>query len=223
MSKKIKSFRSFNDEQSQNYLAQGYPKGKMFANIYDSGKNIYSFVLCLATWLKVVTGQLFTLAKNRDIDQVDELLPEWEASVKLPERYPLRNTIEERRIALKRLVSKVPVYNIRNNVDDDTTIENYIEEVLGLTVEIDSAGDLSTTSSFPAAFPIVFGIPFAKRQLLLIVKVDIGGGAANNQFPLPFPVQFFDAQIPDATRDLLDSALDDTVPSYQNWEFEILT
>jgi hypothetical protein len=224
MTKKIKSFRAFNDEQSQNYNAQGYPKGKMFANIYDKSKNIYKYVLSLATWIKVVTGQLFILAKNRDIDQVDELLPEWETSVKLPERYPILDTIEKRRIALKRLVSKIPVYNIRSGgVDDDTTIENYIEKVLDLIVEIESAGETSTTSTFPCPFPIIFGIPYAKRQLLLIVKVDIGGGLANNQFPLPFPVQFFDAEVPDATKDLLNLALEDTVPSYQNWEFDILT
>lgn len=226
MSKSIKSYKSFNDDQAQNYLAQGYPKGKFFANVYDKAKNIYKFILSNSVWIKVITGQLFTLAKNRDIDQVDELLLEWEASVKVPERYPVRDTIENRRIALKRLISKVPVYNIRSTtvtVDDDTTIENYIEEVLGETVEIESAGNQTTTSSFPAPFPIVFGIPYAKRQLLLIVKVDVGGGAANNQFPLPFPVQFFDAMVPDATQDLIDLALEDTVPSYQNWEYEILT
>jgi hypothetical protein len=223
MKKQIKSYRSFNDEQSQNYNAQGYPKGKMFANIYDKSKNIYKYILSLATWIKVVTGQLFTLAKNRDIDQADELLPEWEASVKLPERYPILGTIEKRRIALKRLISKIPVYNIRNGgIDEETTIENYIEKVLDIIVEIESAGGQTVTNSFPAPFPIIFGIPYAQRQLLLIVKVDVGGGAANNQFPLPFPVQFFDAQVPQATQDLLDLALEDTVPSYQNWEYDIL-
>lgn len=222
--KQIKSFKAFNDEQSHNYLAQGFPKGRFFANIYDKSKNIYKFVLSLSIWIKVVTGQLFTLAKNRDIDQVDELLTEWETSVKLPERYPIRDTLENRRIALKRLISKVPVYNIRDGiVNDETTIENYIDKVLGETVEISSAGGIATTSTFPIDFPIIFGIPYAKRQLLLIVKVDIGGGAANNQFPLPFPVQFFDQEIPQATKDLLELALEDTVPSYQNWEFEILT
>ena len=223
--KSIKSFRSFNDDQSQNYVAQSYPKGKFFANVFDNAKNIYKFILSGSVWIKVVTGQLFTLAKNRDIDQVDELLPEWEASVKVPERYPVRDTLENRKIASERLISKVPVYNIRNgsSIDDETTIENYIDKVLGETVEIESAGNQLTTSSFPADFPIIFGIPYAKRQLLLIVKVDVGGGAANNQFPLPFPVQFFDADVPDATKEKIDLALEDTVPSYQNWEYEILT
>jgi hypothetical protein len=221
--KTIKSFKSFNDEQSQNYLAQSYPKGKMFANLYDKNKVIYNMVLCLSQFIKIVTGQLFTLVKNRDIQQADELLLEWEKSVKLPERYPILETTEERRGAVERLISKVPVYNIRNGtVDDDTTIENYIEKVLGLYVEIESAGQTVTTSSFPASFPVAFGIPYAKRQLLLIVKVDIGGGAANNQFPLPFPTQFFDAQIPDATQELINLALEDVVPSYQNWEYQIL-
>lgn len=221
--KKITSFKSYNDEQAQNYLAQSYPKGKMFANIFDKAKNIYNYILSLSTWIKVVTGQLFILAKNRDINQIDELLTEWETSVKLPERYPILDTIEKRRDAIKRLVSKVPVYNIRDGIsNDNTTIENYIEKVLDITVEIVSAGSILIASSFPLSFPLVFGLPYAKRQLLLIVKVDIGGGAANNQFPLPFPVQFFDAEIPQATKDLLALALEDTVPSYQNWEYEIL-
>lgn len=221
--KSILSFRSFKEEEAQNYLAQSYPKGRIFANRFDKDKNIYKYILCLSTPLKTVTGQFLTLAKNRDIDLADELLDEWEKSLKLPERFPIRETIENRRIALKKLISKYPTYNIRDGaVDDDTTIEKFIEDVLGITVEIVSAGTVATGSSFPLGFPIQFGIPYAERQLLLIVKVDIGGGLANNQFPLSFPVQFFDAQIPDATKDLLDLALEETVPSYQNWEYEIL-
>lgn len=224
MIKKIKSFSYFKSKESQNYLAQSYPKGKFFANIFDKGRNIYNFVLSCAVWLQVITGQLFILAKNRDIQQADELLTEWETSVKLPERYLILDTIEKRRDAVQRLISKIPVYNINNgSVDIETTIENYIKKVLDIDVEIENAGERSTTSSFPISFPIKFGIPYAQRQLLLIIKVEVEGGAANNQFPLEFPVRFFDADIPDATKKLLDEALSDVVPAYQNWEYEVLT
>ena len=47
--------------------------------------------------------------KIQSTDQASELLVDWETSVKLPERYPLRDTIEGRREAVKRLISKYPV------------------------------------------------------------------------------------------------------------------
>ena len=224
MSKNINSFKAFTDEDSQKYLAQCYPDGKLTANRFDSNRYIYKLINCCATFIKIITGQIYTIAKNTDIDKADELLLEWEKSVEIGTKYPILDTTEKRREAIKRKISKVPVYNIRPTTNDYTTIENYVEKTVDTTIEIEPAGNRLTTSSFPASFPIKFGIPYYKRQLLLIIKVDVGDNIlANNNFPLPFPVRFFDADIPQATKDLLDIPLNDVVPSFMNWEYEILT
>jgi len=221
--KNINSFRSFTDEESQNYLAQCYPDGKLTANRFDSERIIYKFIKSLSIWIKIITGQLYTLAKNTDIDRVDELLPEWETSTEIGTKYPMLDTIEKRREAVKRKISKIPVYNIRPADDDDTTIENYVKKMVDQDIVIEPASDRLTTSSFPAAFPIKFGIPYFQRQLLLYILIDLGGDVlANNQFPLEFPVRFFNAEIPQATKDLIDIALNDVVPSFMNWEYELL-
>ena len=215
--KNIKSYKSFTDSQAQNYLAQSFPKGKLFANIFDSAKNIYKYVLSLSVWLKIVTGQLFILAKNRDITKVDELLTEYETSVKLPERYAILDTLEKRRLAVNRLISKIPVINI-GDINDITNIENYIKTMTDLEVEIE-INDTMSTISFPIPFPIIFDVPYLKRRLILIIKYS--GINANNFFPLPFPVIFYN-NISDTTKNIIDNALNDVVPSYQIWEYEVI-
>lgn len=223
MSKNLKDYKVFTDVECQEYYAQSLPQGRIFANVFDSGSVIYKLIYCIANFIKHITGQIYVIAKNTDIDKAEELLPEWETSVEIGTKYPMLDTIEKRREAVKRKVSKIPVYNIRPATDDDTTIENYVKKLTDLDIEIENASNLPTTSSFPASFPIKFGIPYLQRQLLLIIYVDLGDGLlANNQFPLPFPVQFFDAEIPEAIKSLLDIVLNDCVPSFMNWEYEIL-
>lgn len=220
--KNIKSFRSFSDEESHSYLAQAYPDGKMFGKRFDPDSIIYRHIFSLANFIKLTTGQIFTIAKNTNIDEADELLPEWEDSVFIGSKYSQLDTIEKRRAAIKRKISKTPVYNLRPVDDDNTTIENYIKTMGDIDIEIETAGKRLITSSFPTSFPIEFGIPYNQRNLLLIVIVDLGpSGLANNQFPLEFIVRFFDTEIPQATQELLDLLLGDVVPSYQNWIYEV--
>jgi len=222
--KSLNDYKAFTDKEAQNYLAQALPDGKLTANRFDSDSYMYKLILCMSEVIKIITGQLYTLAKNWNIQKAEELLPEWEESVSIGTKYPVLDTIEKRRDAVERKISKIPVYNIRPATDDDTTIENYVKKLTDIDIVIQSAGELESTSAFPCSFPIQFGTPYQQRQLLLIVKIDYGSDVlANNQFPMPFPVRFFDTEIPDATKSLLDIVLDDVVPSFMNWEYEILT
>lgn len=199
--KNIKSFNSFTDNQSQNYLAQSFPKGKLFSNIFDSGRNIYKYVLSLAVWVKIVTGQLFTLAKNRDITKLDELLTEYETSVKLPEKFAILDTLTKRRLAVNRLISKIPVINI-GDINDITNMDYYIKAMTDIdtTLELNTDG---STSSFVIPFPIVFGIPYFNRRLIIKVKYAAGIDS-------------------DTTREKLNNALEYIVPTFQTWDFELI-
>ena len=227
MAKKISDYKNFNDYESQEYLANYYAGGKLTSQKFISGNPLYKMILSLSTFIKIVTGTLFEFVRNINIDKADELLTEWETSVKLPERYPLRDTIEDRREAVKRLISKYPVYNIQGNrspdVDIYSTMEEYIRIMTGIEVEIEGGAFRSSGNTFPLIFPVTFDLPSYRRNFLFYVKVPVETSTQNNQFPLPFPVQFFDAFITDTTKNLLNKVLDDIIPSFGTWVFEPLT
>lgn len=224
MFKKIVSFQNFTDKESQNYLADHYPKGKLFANKLVEDSVIYRFILSLSIYVKVFIGDLLELVTNRDISQADELLEEWETSVKIPSETPRRDTTEGRREAIECLISKVPVYNIDDGeVEEKTTFEHYIYCLTGLEVEIRTNIVDGNGSQFTMQFPFNFGVSEAIGNFVFIIGVPVSGDFANNQFPLPFAVNFFDPVVPDATMELLDKLLDRVIPSFCRWEYEAIT
>lgn len=222
MGKSIKDFNPFLDMESQAYYAQGLPKGRLFANRYNGESIIYKLFLCLAQFIRLFSSQLHIFAKNIEIQKSEELLPEWEDSVNIPSRYSRLTTLEERRNAVQRKISKVPVYNINKEraVNSYSTIEEYVRVMTGLKIEIDRGSERSSSSSFAAPFKIAFGIPAQQRNFLFYVMVPVSGSSKNNTFPLGFPVNFFDPEIPEATKKIINTALEDVVPSFCAWILE---
>jgi uncharacterized protein YmfQ (DUF2313 family) len=222
--KSFNSFKKFNDSQSQKYLAQSMPKGKLTANRFDSTSWIYKLLLCLSMPIKIVSGLIEDLVRNVNIDTANELLENWETSVKIPELIPRLTDVEGRRNAVKRKVSKYPVFQLANytSFNEYSTFENYIYIMTGLQIEIERATDRPSPSAFPFTFPMVFVISEGRRNFLFYIKVGVEGSAANNQFPLPFPVSFFDPAIPTATEELLDKVLGDIFPTYCGWVYEVM-
>ncbi len=223
MPKSILSFQTFDEDESTHYLADHWPKGKLTGKRHTNGSVTYSFIKSIATWIKIFSGDLFTLVKNWDISQAVELLPEWEESVKIPEDIPRLPTLEGRQTAVKCLISKRPVYNIDDGiVPIETTFEFYIFCLTGIEVTIRTAKVDGNGAQFPMVFPVLFGIGAPIGNFLFIIEVPVVGAPANNFFPLPFPVQFFTPQIPQATIDLLDLVLERVIPSFARWEFEAI-
>ena len=224
MSKKITDFKNFTDSESTRYLANHWPEGKVFAKKLSSDSIIYKFIKSLAVFIQIITGYTHTIAKNRDIQQADELLEEWETSVGIPTQIPRRDTTAGRRDAVQCLYRKIPVYNIDNKVglDEYTLIENYIYCLTGITVTIRTGQVAGKGSDFPLEFPIQFGITAPYGNFVFIIEVEISGSPANNSFPLPFPVSFFDPTIPQATMELLDKVLERVIPSFGYWVYEAI-
>ena len=185
MPKGINSFQTFNDKESQNYLANHWPKGKLFGKKFVENSIIYKLILSISTFIKVAVGDLLILVRNRDIDQADELLTEWETSVKIPLEIPRRDTIEGRRDAVGCLVSKIPVYNFNDgSVDECTTFEYYVKCLTGLDIEIRSSRVIGNDSSFPLKFLFSFGSSAASGSFVFIIGVPVQGSFKNNFFPL---------------------------------------
>lgn len=221
--KSIVSFQQFDDDQSTRYLANHYPTGKLTGKRFNISSVLYKFILCIATFIKVTIGDIFILAKNRDLDQAEELLVRWETSVKIPEDIPRLETLEQRRNAVKCLISKKPVYNIDNGiVDECTTFEHYLFCLSGISVTIKTSQVEGTGSVFPMKFPVDFGIGGAVGSFLFIIEVPVVGAAPNNFFPMPFAVQFFEPSVPTATVELLDKLLDRVIPSFCRWVYEAI-
>jgi hypothetical protein len=222
--KNFNSFKKFNDAKSQNYLAQSTPKGKLLANRFDSDSWIYKLLLCLATPIKILTGLVEDLAKNVNIDTIDQLIEEWETSVKIPELYPRLTDIEDRKNAIKRKISKYPVFQLKDFTDFDeySTIENYVYIMTGITIKIERAVDRPYEDGFPLPFPIQFQISSGRRNFLFFIIMELDAEPANNAFPIPFPISFFEPTIPEATQELINKILRDVFPSYCGWVYEAI-
>jgi hypothetical protein len=221
--KKLNDYVTMTDKEAQTYLANLFPSGKLFGNKHDPDTNIYKYILCLSTFVKIVSGQVYDFLRNLDANQIDSLMTEYEESLKLSERFARRSTIEDRRTAVKRLKSKIPVYNVDDGlVNIQTTIENFVSAVTGIVIEAEGQYSTVSTSAFTIDFPVQFGSPATTRRFTLTVRVDTGGDLANNIFPLPFPVRFFDDDITETLRAILDNVLDEVVPAFMAWEYTIL-
>lgn len=223
--KKISDFYYLDDTQSQNYLASHWPDGLLTSKRFDSDSIIYKFIKSLAVFIQILTGQIFDLVRNIDIAKADELLTEWETSVKIPEIIPRRDTVDGRREAIERMMSRIPVYNIqgKREVNINTTIEEFVRRVTGIVIEVEMAYDRVSTSAFPLTFPVTLDYSEEEKVSIFIIKVQIEGAAQNNIFPMTFPVSFFVPGVPQEIQDLVDKALKRILPSYTIWEYEAIT
>ena len=222
--KRLSDFNYLDDNQSQNYLASHWPNGQLTSKRFVSDSVIYKFIKCLGTIIKFFTGHISTIAKNTDISKADELLTEWETSVRIPEIISKRDTVDGRKEAVEILISKIAVYNIQNKIglDIDTTIEEFVRKLTGIEIEIEMASNRSSTSDFPLTFPFTFGFSIPERNSVFIIKVPIEGSVQNNIFPMTFPISFFVPSVPQEIQDLLSSALDRVIPAYAVWIFEVI-
>ena len=202
--KNLKSFKRFNDVQSQNYLAQAMPKGKLTANRFDSTSWMYKLLLCLAMPIKIITGLVEDLAKNVNIDKADELLEDWEASVKIPTETFRLDIIEDRREAIKRKISKYPISHLKNytTFDDYATYEEYIKLLTGIDIEIVRGSEGATSYAFPLKFPIKFGAQTGRLNLLFFIQIKVV------------------YEIPKSWKEIIDKELSRVFPVFCGWGYQ---
>jgi len=110
--KQIASYNPLTDLQSQQFLSQFLPKGKLFAQKNTSTSILYKLLYCIADWIKQITSQIYVLIYNRSPYLAVELLPECEASVGIGTVIPRLSTIAQRQTAVVTLLSKIPIINI---------------------------------------------------------------------------------------------------------------
>lgn len=212
LKKTIDSYQTFNDEQSARYLADHWPKGKIAGRRHDSRSIMYKYILSLSTFIKVFVGLVSQFVRNLDISQAEELLPEWEESVKIPEDIERTETISQRRLVVQRLISKIPVYNQTGNVGGlETTFQQYLRDLIGnqdiqvvsLADRPEATGDATDRFVFIVLIPLSLTLP--------------------NRFPLGFPIRFASGIITQSLEERIDNVMERVVPSFGRWGYDILT
>ena len=221
MSKNIKAFYAFDDIQSQNYYAESMPKGRLTGKRFDNNSNFYKMIFCIADFIKQITAQLFSFAKNLDINQTDELLTEWETSVNIPKNIPQLSTVANRQVAVQQLISKIPVYNYQglSYSEIKTTIENYVLVITGIVITITFLP--TGVPTFPLVFPYTFLIPPNAQFLVFVINVQ-GQITQNYSFPLIFPVNYYSNVFPPEKKQILDLILPNIIPSFCTWQYNVV-
>jgi len=80
-----KLFKSITLSQQAKGLAAFFPQGKVFANINIPSSNMGKFIEALAAEIKKTYDAMNTLSDDYDLLVTDELLPQWESSLNIPD------------------------------------------------------------------------------------------------------------------------------------------
>lgn len=167
------------EETSIKILGQHLPQGATWEakNIPES--NFYKILQGLVRELSRIEAQIQEVADEFDINQTEKLLPEWEASVGIPDQcFTTELSLEQRRtnvlLKLGRLKGTVTNQDFKE-----------IAEILGYEVEIIPG------SSF-ALFPLSFPLPLIPSPTVarFTMRVQVNNAPPPGVFPIPFPVAF---------------------------------
>jgi len=163
-------------EASANIIVDHMPVGRAWANKGVKGSILNSLIRGLSSVFLEVQEKIYELSQEFNINLSDDLLPDWETSVGLPDSCIFDLTeLSERRESVLRMFSKVPIVT---NAD----FVNLALELSGLDVTIESGTDASV---FPLMFPYVF-LPSNPRFTMVVTF----NGTTATTFPFTFPITF---------------------------------
>jgi uncharacterized protein YmfQ (DUF2313 family) len=152
-------------DDTTNLLARHMPTGRAWDLKADSESNIYKLIASLAAAVNDIQ-QIFThIISELDIEQAQDLLPEWEASVGLPDEcistYGL--SFEDRRNAVILRLRRYPV----------VTKEDYeaLAAQFGVTMEIVYEVDIT---GYPLDYPLTYEISYKKSRFIIRANVSAG-------------------------------------------------
>ncbi|MEM7523612.1 MAG: putative phage tail protein [Pseudomonadota bacterium] len=168
-------FTAPSQDETARQLADHLPTGRLWARKHREGSKINGLIRGCATAFNRVQQQIETLANEFHVPLSVDLLPEWEASVGLPDEC-LRDleTLAERREAVIQRLRKVPI----------VTREEYrtlLEELTGLEIRVIPGAQIEV---FPLEFPITFSGTSARFKLYIEFPEKRTG--FRYDFPVPF-------------------------------------
>ncbi len=165
------------DEQFM-ILGKHFPLGKYWQAVFDETKNIGKLIKGLATAFYHLLITIKKVETELDINLTNELLPEWEKSVGIPDDcFSINETLARRRL---QVLEKFSNFGGVQKAEDFERVA----AVFGFTVIV-KAG--KTVHAFPLEFPILFIGDEKTTGHTITVEFT---GTPSDTFPLTFPVPF---------------------------------
>lgn len=163
-------------EKTADQLAVSLPEGRAWNAKTIPGTTIRSLIVGCASEFNIVQQQIEHMAREFNISLAVDLLPDWEASVGLPDACQIELTeLAERRQAVIDRIKKVPV----------VTTADFEALILSLTGQVATVTPGAVFESFPLAFPLTFADSSPLFKLYIDIEDNIEAG-----FPYAFPFPF---------------------------------
>lgn len=167
-------FRAPSLESTAQQLADHLPAGRAWNAKNAPGSNMRKLVRSCAVAFNMVQQQIEMLAREMNLNLTTDLLPEWEASVGIPDSCVSRveNLIARRQAAINRM-RRLPIV-------DTSDFEALALDLTGLQVKVSAGRDVE--QPFDMTFPITFGIGTCRFKMY----VDFLGLPPGPGFPYNF-------------------------------------
>lgn len=168
-------FSAPSQEEAARQLASTLPDGRAWQAKNLSGTNMHALVSACAAEFRQIQIQIETLAREFDVNLTDQLLPDWETSVGLPEEcMGQMASLADRRKAVILRLRKIPFVT-------KADYEQLAFDLTGLSVTVTPGAEIEL---FPLDFPIPFASGNSYFKLYVTFNDAIGG------FPYLFPFNF---------------------------------
>jgi uncharacterized protein YmfQ (DUF2313 family) len=154
-------FDPVSNEEEALIIAKHLPRGHVWTSAFNPAKNFGKLIAGMALEFRRFAVLVKSLFNEMDINQTSALLPEWEASVSIPDNC-FRTNVNE---ATRRLqvLSKFSKYNGAQTGDDFERIALVFGYVVTVAAgPADHTFTVTVVSSPPGVtFPLPFPIPFS--------------------------------------------------------------
>lgn len=168
-------FSAPSQAEATRQLASTIPDGRAWQAKNLAGTSMYAVVSACAAEFREIQIQIETLAREFDINLTDQLLPDWETSVGLPEECTGQLTsLADRRKAVILRLRKVAFVT-------KADYEQLAFDLTGLSVTVTPGAEIEL---FPLDFPIRLSSGNSYFKLYVTFNDSIGG------FPYLFPINF---------------------------------
>lgn len=165
-------------------LARHMPTGKLWEAVFNNDKNLGKLVAGLAVEYYRLSVLIKKVETEMDINQINDLILEWEKSVGIPDDcFSINTDLATRRL---QVLGKFSNFSGVQKAEDFERVA----AIFGFTVTVAPASvAFATPVLFPLGFPIIFFNSIkAVRHTIVVNYPD--GGQSEVVFPLAFPIPF---------------------------------
>jgi uncharacterized protein YmfQ (DUF2313 family) len=142
-------------EETLQQISQHLPQGRAWGNKLVDGSNTYALLRSCAVAFNLIQEKIEELAREFNINLTEELLPEWETSVGLPDDCVQElNTLQEQRENVIFRLRKVPIVT-------KAEFEELGTALAGTTVTVTPGDEVDMTGTTESRFKLYVSFPVA--------------------------------------------------------------